>query len=300
MSLLVIAWLTQVSRPGTQVEGCFKGCASLDTSHPSELRVLSLNILHGFPDFENLSTRLELIAEEVAHQGADVVLLQEVPWTWQLGSAARILAERTQMNYAYLRSNGNRYAILFEEGSAVLSRFPIIGVEFAELQPSAGWFENRTVLHATLEIPNGYIEVYVTHLTHRDGTTNRLQALRLQDYVEAYQSSHPAIIGGDFNATPDSPQIETLRLFWKDVFLATHATETGYTCCIDNLNLGPAEPLEKRIDYLFFREGFSSSLHLTDVQMAFDQPFKTAYGWQWVSDHIGLLAVFRISPTPKD
>jgi len=182
----------------------------------------------------------------------------------------------------------------------LLSRHPIVGVEFTELQPSAGWFENRTVLHATLEIPGGRIEVYVTHLTHRDDTTNRLQALRLQEYVEAHQSAHPALIGGDFNATPDSPQIETLRLSWQDVFLVMHATEPGYTCCIDDLNLGPTEPLEKRIDYLFFREGTFPTMRLGDVQMAFDQPFETANGWQWSSDHIGLLAVFIISSTPND
>ena len=118
--LLAVGWVLSASRPGSHAEGCPDGCATAEPRRQGPLRVLSLNVLHDFPRFERLSERLDLIAAEILRQDADVVCLQEVPWHW--GSAARALAERTGLNYLYLRANGNRWALLFEEGEALLSR----------------------------------------------------------------------------------------------------------------------------------------------------------------------------------
>jgi endonuclease/exonuclease/phosphatase family metal-dependent hydrolase len=78
-------------------------------------------MLHGFPTFHRLGERLELIVDEARRLDADVVLLQEVPWTPAMGGVAEALAARLAMNHVYLRANGNRGAILFEEGEAILS-----------------------------------------------------------------------------------------------------------------------------------------------------------------------------------
>jgi len=83
-------------------------------------------MLHGFPGFELLDERLQTIADEINLIEPDIVLLQEVPWTLRRGNAAKHLAEQTEMNYAYLRANGNRWAIGFEEGEAILSLFPLL------------------------------------------------------------------------------------------------------------------------------------------------------------------------------
>jgi len=121
--VIVGAWVLSTSRPGSRVLGCPTGCAVPRDSSPAAgkqstqtLKVMSLNMLHGFPRFEHLSDRLDLIAMEINRQEADIVCLQEVPWTVRLGNGARYLAEQTGMNHAYLRANGNRWAILFEEG----------------------------------------------------------------------------------------------------------------------------------------------------------------------------------------
>jgi endonuclease/exonuclease/phosphatase family metal-dependent hydrolase len=86
------------------------------------MRILSLNMLHGHPRFVDLTSRLDLIATEITRLGADIIMLQEVPWTLQHGNAAAWLAEQTGMNYLYLRANGGRWTIFFEEGEAILSR----------------------------------------------------------------------------------------------------------------------------------------------------------------------------------
>jgi endonuclease/exonuclease/phosphatase family metal-dependent hydrolase len=256
---------------------------------------MSLNMLHGFPHFENLTVRMDMLADEIRRQDADVVCLQEVPWTWQLGSCAAHLAGRVGMNHQYLRANGNRWAILFEEGGAILSRYPLKDITFRELQPRAGFFEHRVVLHATTATPWGDVDVFVTHLTHGDPETNHRQAASLLTFVQ--DSSHgPAIVAGDLNATDHSAQIQTLTAEWVDAYSATNPDDPGLTCCIDDLNAGPAEGLEKRIDYVFVVPPEDQSIQVRRCQLILGEPFRVAEGWQWASDHVGLLAEIELEP----
>ena len=161
--------LQNVSKAGSQVVGCTQGCgAESDHTGTGEFKVMSLNMLHGYPDFDHLKARLGLIADEIRRQDADVVCLQEAPWRPGIGYASENLADMTGMNYVYLRANGNKGAIRFEEGVAILSRYPILGTGFTELSPRAGFFENRVALHALVDAPQGPLDVFVTHLTHGD------------------------------------------------------------------------------------------------------------------------------------
>ncbi|MEW5938218.1 MAG: endonuclease/exonuclease/phosphatase family protein, partial [Chloroflexota bacterium] len=73
-------YIPNASRPGSEVEGCLDGCAAARRQGNSPLRVASINVLHDFPDFDSLSRRLDLIAEEILRMDADIVLLQEIPW----------------------------------------------------------------------------------------------------------------------------------------------------------------------------------------------------------------------------
>jgi len=185
--VIVGAWVLSTSRPGSRVLGCPTGCAVPRDSSPAAgkqstqtLKVMSLNMLHGFPRFEHLSDRLDLIAMEINRQEADIVCLQEVPWTVRLGNGARYLAEQTGMNHAYLRANGNRWAILFEEGEVILSRYPLLDLDSTELKPGARFLEHRVVLKATVDSPAGAVDVFVTHLTNGDPDVNRHQAQALK------------------------------------------------------------------------------------------------------------------------
>jgi endonuclease/exonuclease/phosphatase family metal-dependent hydrolase len=250
-------------------------------------------VLHGFPRFEHLSRRLDLIAAEIRRQDADIVCLQEVPWTLRLGSGAQYLAERTGLNHLYLRANGNRRAILFEEGETILSRFPLRDVAFVELQPQAGFFEHRVVLRATAATPWGDVRVFATHLADGDREVNRGQAESLMAFVAA-SGSGPAVVAGDLNATPGSAQIEMLAGQWTDTRLAASPDDDGFTCCVDDLNAESAESLDERIDYLFLVPG--NGARVVASQRVLAQPLRLEYGWQWGSDHVGLLAAIEVQP----
>ena len=287
--LLVVLWLVNVSRPGVP-QGCPDGCATAGPQPGSVLRVMSLNVLHGFPHFEYLPQRLDLVAEEIRDRQIDVALLQEVPWTPRLGSGAQYLAERTGMNYVYLRANGNRWTIFFEEGEAILSRYPLVDVDHVELEPRAGFFEHRVALQATVETPSGPVRLFVTHLTNGDPGVNRQQAASLLAFVSA-EPDLPAIVAGDFNAPPDSPQVRMLSERWTDAFRAANPDEAGLTCCVDDLTAGPDEPLEERIDYVWLVPGAKGRLQVVEAERVLDRPSAVEGGWLWASDHVGLLVV---------
>ena len=296
VGLLLVVWLLNVSRPGTHVEGCPEGCVTSDIRQDGPLRVFSLNLLHDFPSFDYLDQRLDLVVDAIRRHDPDLVCLQEVPWHW--GSAARELANRIGLNYLYLRANGNRWTLLFEEGEAILSRYPLHDATFVELHPQAGTFEHRVVLGATAITPWGNVRVYVTHLTHGDPSANEAQASALAAFVDG-SAGMPALVAGDFNAREDSPQIRALlagedpgNTSWIDTYRAVHPTEAGYTCCADDL-LDPGEALEKRIDYLFFVPGTTPS-HIVASQRVLDRAVNTGDGWLWASDHAGLLTTLSL------
>ena len=284
--ILVVIWLINVSRPGSQVEGCLDGCAKSKEPLRGNLRVVSLNMLHGFPKFKHLEQRLEIIAAEITHLDADIVLLQEVPWTLRAKFAAEYLSEQTGMNHLYLRANGNRRAIFFEEGEAILSRYPLKNPDFAVIQPRARFFENRVVLSATVMTPHGEIDLFVTHLTHTKTEINFDQIESLIEFVEDTRTDF-AIIAGDFNEFPGSPQIQLSTAYWIDTFSLLNPGMDGFTCCTEDLTNEDAE-FDKRIDYIFITPGDLSPTILASKRV-FAQSFQVNDGCLWASDHIGVM-----------
>jgi endonuclease/exonuclease/phosphatase family metal-dependent hydrolase len=287
-------WVLNASRVGP-LESCLSDCATVDEAGRDTLRVMDLNVLHGFPRFKALSQRLDLIAQEIQRQDADLVCLQEVPWTLRLGNTAQRLAQQTGMNYVYLPANGNRKAILFSEGEAILSRFPLKDVSYIELQPRASFFEQRVAMKATAITPWGAVNVISTHLTTAGSEKNRAQSRALQQFV-ASQSPQITLIAGDFNALQDSAQILDLSRGWVDTYRLANPDLPGPTCCVEDLTVSSGEMLQKRIDYLFIRPGERPNFQIVSSQVILNQPFRSGDGWQWASDHAGLLTELRLLP----
>lgn len=283
--ILLSLYIMNASKPGLSVEGCPDECAITVEPGIGPLRVVSLNMLHGFPRFTDLQLRLDLIATEIRRLNADVVLLQEVPWVRGTGNAAEVVAQKLGYNYIYYRANGNRNLILFEEGEAILSRYPLSKVVFTELQPQAGFFESRVTLGASAVTPWGELFFYVAHLTDKNPKVNEGQAEELKSFVESHTNGL-AIVAGDFNAKEDSPQIQRLASVWTDTYRVAYPDDAGLTCCIDELKANPGELLEERIDYIFLVHEIGKIIR---VEHVFDHPFKVGDGWHWASDHTGLM-----------
>jgi endonuclease/exonuclease/phosphatase family metal-dependent hydrolase len=288
---MLVTWVLNASTAGRRATGCPQGCASQPVRSGSLFKVISMNVLHDFPRFQSLANRLDLIAEEILHQEADLILLQEVPWTPGAGDGARRIAQKVGFNYLYLRAQGNRWAILFENGVAILSRFPLLDPAILELVPREGFFKPRVVLSATVNTPWGDLPVFVTHLASSNADINQGQTAPLQEFVAARNHGR-AIVAGDFNAKPNSPQILALPAEWIDVFNEAHPSDPGFTCCIDDLNAPPTEILEERIDYIFLVAWEPGKL--VNAQRLLTAPISQMDGWLWASDHVGLLVKLNL------
>jgi endonuclease/exonuclease/phosphatase family metal-dependent hydrolase len=289
--LVVSLWLTQVSVPGSTVLACLEGCSTGIPAHPQYLRVVSFNMLHGFPNFSNINQRLEIISSEIERLDVDVALMQEVPWTLRTGFAAQKMAERTGMNYAFLRAAGDHWTILFEEGELILSRYPIEEIRRIVLKPKPVFFENRVALAGKISINGDPIWLVSTHLTTSDGAPWDGQADSLGEFV-ASLGPEPALVGGDFNHDPAEV---AKRLGWLDpqTLLQIPGSVETNTCCLDGGTL-----LDERIDAVLLTTAWNGSgWMIQSMQRIFDTPFPAPAGSLWASDHAGVIVeLVPISP----
>jgi endonuclease/exonuclease/phosphatase family metal-dependent hydrolase len=171
------------------------------------LRILSFNVWHGYPGPGAREERYQRIRDLVAETDPDVLLLQEAWSTRRFGRLAERLSRELGLGYAYARANGSLRYLGFEEGLAILSRYPISDVRRMALGPRTPPWEMRAALGATLELPGGdQLEVWNTHLSHSDAFAREGQAHSL---ASALSGSGVRILGGDFNALATNTAVST-------------------------------------------------------------------------------------------
>jgi hypothetical protein len=131
-----------------------------------KVRVVTLNLLHGAPipgarkARLSLEARLEWTEQRLKQENPDVVLLQEASVSPRSGNTAEALGHQLGLEFVYARANPTpalrplgfvrklAHPFAFEEGPAVLSRFPIIEHRVHRLSPRASVFERRIRGHA--------------------------------------------------------------------------------------------------------------------------------------------------------
>ena len=148
-------------------------------------------------------------------------------------------------------------------------------------------------LSATADTPWGDLQVFVTHLTNGAEEVNRGQAASLLDFVNEHGKG-PAIVAGDFNAPENSTQIVALSRAWLDLYRIANPDDEGLTCCADDLTEPSDERLEKRIDYVFLVPAGDRGYEVQGARRVLDRPYRSGDGWQWASDHVGLLVVLAL------
>lgn len=225
-------------------------CGEPRRASPSDLqlRVLVYNI-HAGTDAAGAES-LQRVAALIREYRADLVLLQEVDrGTARSGGVDQLgeLARRTGLHGVFRRTlpfQGGEY------GLALLSRWPVLRDTMVPLPvtpPQAragGAYEPRGVLHATVQSPWGTLHALNTHLDP-SSDDYRLQevetVIRLGEGLPA-PGTH-ILLGGDFNAPPDSPVVARLTAGrWRDAWPEC-GTGPAFTY--------PAATPVKRIDYLF-------------------------------------------------
>jgi endonuclease/exonuclease/phosphatase family metal-dependent hydrolase len=186
------------------------------------LTVITYNIWVGqaykgfwrFRKAEDVAERIRRIAELIKKYEPDLLFLQEVVMESGPGSIDQtpLFAEAAGM-HAWAFGEAFNHGLPFYrmiEGNAILSRWPLAVVAN---QPMAGrspfykfWVANQRTLWC--KTPMGEHEVLLAsvHLTSHRAKFRPIQMQQILDFV----GDQPAIIAGDFNASPENPVIQRI------------------------------------------------------------------------------------------
>lgn len=266
------------------------------------LRVVTLNL---WGEHVPLAGRLDAAAEGLMALAPDVVLLQEVRAGDGLPNTAAQLGKRLSgysMTYAVATRGApgtwGKGSGMGEEGLAILSR-PEIRESRHRALPEARRAERRILLSARLDVGGHSVWCHTTHLHWRlkDGAARERQVLAI-DEVLANNEEGPQILGGDFNAAPDSDEIRFLcgrhslegrRTYYQDAFARLRPGERGWTWAQRNPSTAWLAWLEldRRIDYLFVTaEKRDGRGRVHDARVVLDGPGSNGV---WPSDHFGVM-----------
>jgi endonuclease/exonuclease/phosphatase family metal-dependent hydrolase len=238
------------------------------------------------------------IAAVVAEQDPDILLLQEV-WGADGSSAAHVLADAVGGYVALSEDTSPAGGVGFH--NAIISRWPLVDVASHALPDGRGGPSHRRVLAATSLTPWGPWPVLTTHLEYRfhQSAVRTAQATRMLAVVAERRGTPetdlPPIIGGDFNAVPDSDEIRMLTgrgpgpidgLVLSDSW--EHAGDgPGATWRSDNpYQEGTTWP-NRRLDYVFVSWPRPKPVgNPVSVHLAGDHPVDGV----WPSDHAAVVA----------
>lgn len=226
------------------------------------LKTLAYNIHHANPPTKPGLIDLPAIARVINESGADLVALQEVDVRTERAGVnndqAAELAKLTGMYSHFVKAIDHQGG---DYGVAILSRFPILdqGGEHLPMAESIGG-EPRVIAFVTVEpAPGKPVTFASTHLDLKP-ENRRLQAAYIADRFAA--TPHPVIVGGDFNAVPESDVIGIL-----DQHFRRSQIPNGFTIPVDNPT--------REIDFIMYRpaNGFKVVRHTV-----IDEPY--------ASDHL--------------
>lgn len=212
---------------------CLWGMLFSSHSQGQNLKVMSYNIHHGADAAEQMT--LQEIGAFIKQSGADLVGLQEVDSLCRRSGnldQMKVLAEITGMHYAFYRHfayDGGAY------GLGILSKFPIKEQRNERITSvKNGKKESLAFLAVKLGVGKKELVFSTVHLA-LDQPTRLIQT---EEIMRHLAGSEPVILTGDFNALPDTKEIELIseQLTFVDRDLA-------YT-------FPAAEPV-KKIDYIF-------------------------------------------------
>jgi endonuclease/exonuclease/phosphatase family metal-dependent hydrolase len=239
---------------------------------------MNWNIRHGLGN----DRRVELgrIAWVIRESGVHIIALQEVDRGWARSGGidqASALAGALGMDYAFganLVLPDEGFGIPAAYGTAILSVWPITSSANAAL-PAKHSSERRGLLTARIaHHTHGELVVACTHLHWGSNAIPEESIAERGEQVAAIiETLHPApaptLLMGDFNAVPDSPDLEALRApasRFRDAWELVHGDKPGYTIPVDHPT--------RRIDYMWLGEGVTCSsiavLDSADTRLASD------------------------------
>jgi endonuclease/exonuclease/phosphatase family metal-dependent hydrolase len=277
------------------------------------LRVITFNLFHGgaasglVGDAGALEERLAMTVAELRRTGADVIALQEASIGRGRGNVAGRIARELGYYVAHAPASERMFggwflgwtvgrlatlAINFNEGSAVLSRWPIVDRQIYDL-PRCGrrLIDPRVLLRVEIASPMGRLNIFSTHTSGEACQLERIEAV-----VHGWRGASPSLLMGDLNETEDFPALArlTTRAGFTDAFRAANPEDAGYT---DLQEPGaPAPTVSRRYDYVFLVPSTRGRGAILGSRVVLNEPRRRPDGTTvWPSDHYGVLAELDLS-----
>jgi endonuclease/exonuclease/phosphatase family metal-dependent hydrolase len=276
------------------------------------LRVVTYNLLHGGPasgfidDDTHLEARLEMAIRELAALEPDIVALQEASQSRRHGNVPERIARRLGLNVIFAPATERIFGFWpldqlivglmgFKEGSAILSRFPIVASDVYDLPRCQRWLDPRILLRAELSTPRGPLQIFSTHTARGD----ECQMQRVVALVREHRGTGPALLMGDFNTPETSHVLAALReeASFVDAFRFANPDAPGPTVW---QRIEVERPTaSRRVDFIFVMSGLESTTGVRSSRVVLDRPGRLPDGAPlWPSDHYGVFAEIEIAPNP--
>ncbi len=236
------------------------------------MRIMTFNVQH-FLDYKNKKIDFDLFADFIKKLNIDVCGLNEVRgngplkgYTDQLNTVADKLGYERYFGEAIKVHGKNPY------GNGIIAKKAFSTVQTIKIPDpkiKLPWhrYESRCIIRAQTDSDGKKVLFFVCHMGLAEAERkNAVKTLcRLLDETDA-----PAIVMGDFNATPDKKVLAPLfkRLTDTDIIAETK-----------NLPTFPSDNPEIKIDYMLYR-----GLRCDNVQTVNEV----------VSDHLPIIAEFSI------
>jgi endonuclease/exonuclease/phosphatase family metal-dependent hydrolase len=200
---------------------------------------------------------LDRQATWIANMGADVVGMYEMPVYSGDNHAQRmrdLVSQKTGVNWSYYWIG--KYAGC-TEGNVILTKGTILSTNYVYMS------YQRSVAQATINLNGRVINFFVTHLDP-DSTTARMQQItELKNFASNY--AQPRIIVGDFNFSPDWPEMSGMTSDYYDGWNEAWGAGTA-AAYPDNPVAWQTRTRRGRIDYVFYSRS-ASGLSLRAAQI---------------------------------
>jgi endonuclease/exonuclease/phosphatase family metal-dependent hydrolase len=224
---------------------------------------------------------LSVILAEMRALHPDVLCLQEVLQHGSLRNQAETLAD--SLGYHMHFTSVDSVHRVKRYGNAILTRHRVLHAGGKNLDPPNDY---RTVAHLRIDWLGHVVDVYDTHLHHTpEGSSIRATQIRdLLAFIDSTRGDGAVVLGGDFNAELETPELRLLARDFVDVFRAVHPSATRSEAVTFNAIFG-VDP--GSIDHVFV----SKSARVRLAPRACDILFRNVGPDSvWASDHFGVVA----------
>ena len=268
-----------------------------------QVRVATLNVwaLPG-PFGHRVRRRMKAIGAEFSSLDLDAIAFQEV---WTAEARGILLRAGREAGLAHAWHNDTA---LGGSGLLVLSRLPIEAVHFERFvlpgRPQRvdhpDYYGGKGFARVRLATAAGPVTLVDTHLHARYGgdVAHEYLAYRIGEVVQMALrlavAREPLIVAGDFNFREGDPEYRVLQGLTRLRDVAAELGRPEPTVFRGNPFRAGGRKTDRRIDFLFVRDGSQLGVRARETRRVFDEVFELGGKPASYSDHAGVLAEIEI------